>query len=95
MIETKLLAEIEIRSLVLELENYQGTVDALEKNVALAQKVYDLREREYAAGLTELLEVRKAFDDLQNAKLSVLTEKFNYQMALLDLESALNTDLRD
>jgi outer membrane protein TolC len=91
--EARLTAEIEIRSLVLGLAKSLNTIGALEKNEILTQKVYDLREREYRAGLTELLEVQEAFDDLQNAKLDVLKEKTNYLTALLDLEYALNVDI--
>jgi outer membrane protein TolC len=91
--EAKQLAQIEIRTLVLELAKSLGTIGALEKNEKLAQRVYDLREKEYRAGLTELLEVQEAFDDLQTAKLDVLKEKTNYLTSLLDLEYSLNADI--
>jgi outer membrane protein TolC len=93
LVQTRQLAEIEIRSLVMKLVKSQRTMEALEKNVELAQKVYDLRETEYRTGLAEFLEVKQALDDLQKAKLNVLTEKYNYQVALLDLEYALNTQM--
>jgi outer membrane protein TolC len=91
--EAMQLAEIEIESTVLGLDNSSKTLRALEQNVILAQKVYDLTEKEYSAGEGELLEVEDAFDDLQKAKLGVLEEKYNYISGLFDLEYELNTKL--
>jgi len=91
--ETRQLAEIEIESTVLRLDNSLKALKALEQNVILAQKVYDLTEKEYNAGEGELLEVEDAFDELQKAKLGVLEEKYNYISGLFDLEYELNTKL--
>ncbi|HEB31079.1 MAG TPA: TolC family protein [Spirochaetes bacterium] len=91
--EARQLAEIEIESTVLRLDNSSKASRALEQNVILAQKVYDLTEKEYSAGEGELLKVEDAFDDLQKAKLSVLEERYNYISGLFDLEYELNTEL--
>ncbi len=91
--EARQLAEIEIESTVLRLDNSLKALWALEQNVILAQKVYDLTEKEYSAGEGELLKVEDAFDDLQKAKLSVLEERYNYVSGLFDLEYELNTEL--
>lgn len=85
--------EIEIRSIVLELNRSLSSLEVLEKNVELAQKVYDLTEKEYDAGVSDLLEVQEAYDELQAAQLEVLTESYNYNVSLLNLEYALNTTL--
>jgi outer membrane protein TolC len=91
--QARQLAEIEIESIVLSLDKSLRTLDALEQNVALAQKTYDLTEKEYNAGVVELLEVEEAYDELQEVKLGVLEEKYNYLTGIFDLEYALNTRL--
>ncbi|MBN1835120.1 MAG: TolC family protein [Spirochaetales bacterium] len=88
-------ARIEIKSAVLELEKSLRTMEALELNISLAQEAYDLTEKAYAAGTTELLEVQTASDGLQTAKLSLLDEKYNYLSSLIDLAYALNISLKE
>jgi outer membrane protein TolC len=84
------LAEVEIESIVLRLDKSLRTLKALEQNVLLAQKTYDLTEKQYNAGAVDLLDVEEAYDALQEAKLGVLEERYNYLSGLLDLEYALN-----
>jgi outer membrane protein TolC len=43
----------------------------------------------------ELLDVRDAENQLNQAKLGLVNEKFNYLSGLLDLEYTLNTKLVD
>ncbi len=93
LVQAKQLARIEIESIVLRLEKSSRTLKVLEQNVALAQKAYDLTEKEYNAGVVELLAVEEAYDELEEAKLGVLEERYNYLIGLLDIEYALNTDL--
>jgi len=87
--------EIRIETLVLNLERSRLSIEVLEKNAALAARVYELTEREYEAGLTDLLTLAESYDSLQQARLRVLTEQYNYRSLLLDLEYELNTSLRD
>ena len=88
-------AAIEIKTAVLGLEKSLRTMEALQLNVSLAQEVYTLSEAAYAAGTRELLEVQNASDDLQQAKLLLLKERYNYLSALIDLSYALNATLND
>lgn len=81
----------EIETIVLTLDKSLRILEVLEKNVALAQKTYDLTEQEYNAGIVELLEVEEVNDDLQEAKLNIIEESYNYLSGLFDLEYALNT----
>jgi outer membrane protein len=89
----RLAAEIEIRSLVLEVENAQRSVQVAEQNLALARKVYALTEQEYNAGLSDFLTLQEADDGLQAAQLALLTASYNSRVGLLRLEYALNTRL--
>lgn len=87
-------AELEIRNLVKKLDKANVAIKAMELNVAMAQKAYQLTEQGYRAGTIEYLDVKDAENTLVQARLGVLSEKFNYLSALLDLEKALNTKLR-
>jgi len=93
LVQKRELAEVEIESIVLRLAKSLRTSKALEQNVLLAQKTYNLAENRYNAGVGGLLEVEDAYDALQEAKLGVLEERYNYLTGLFDLEYALNTRL--
>ena len=93
LVQKQELAEVEIESIVLRLAKTLRTSKALEQNVALAQKTYNLAENRYNAGVGGLLEVEDAYNALQEAKLGVLEERYNYLIGLFDLEYALNTQL--
>jgi outer membrane protein TolC len=86
-------AEMEIETLVSNLEKSVKLVDTLELNVQLAERAYKLAEEAYNAGNRELLEVQNAELELQKARLEVLKEQFNYTTGLLDLEYAINSSL--
>lgn len=88
-------AEIEIRSLVNRLETTRVSIGVQELNVELAERAYELALEAYNVGSRELLEVRNAEQDLQDARLQLLQEKSNYTGALLDLEYALNTTIEE
>ena len=49
----------------------------------------------YRNGTSELLDLRDAEDQLNQAKLGLANEKYNYLSGLLDLEYMLNTNLSD
>jgi outer membrane protein TolC len=83
--------EIRVRSIVLGLHKSRAGMEAGRKNVELAGKAYELAEREYQAGLADLLTVLEAQDGLQEALLGSLAESYNYQVGLLDLAFLLNT----
>jgi multidrug efflux system outer membrane protein len=86
--ETRREAEVEIRSLVLALQALASSLQVYEKNEQLARRVYELRSREYAAGLTELTVLRQALDDHQQAGLDLTSARQKYSDALADLERA-------
>jgi outer membrane protein TolC len=87
-------AAIEIETLVLQMEKSERTIAVLERSAALFEKTYDLTKREYDAGLEDILTLDEARDDLLEARIDVLQEKYTYLSALFDLEYALNTSLR-
>jgi len=85
--------QISIESLVLNLQRSAVAIEVLQKNAALAERVYELTQQEYEAGLKDLLTLEESYADLQQARVNVLTEQYNYQSLLLDLEYELNADL--
>ncbi|HHU35653.1 MAG TPA: TolC family protein [Treponema sp.] len=87
-------AELEIRNLVKKLDKANAAIKAMDLNVEMAQKAYNLTEQGYRAGTIEYLDLKDSENTLVQARLGVLSEKFNYLSALLDLEKALNTKLR-
>jgi len=91
--QTTYNAELEIRNLAKKLEKYRASIATMEMNVALADKAYRLTEQGYRAGTIEYLDLKDAENSLMEAKLGVITEKYNYLSTLLDLETALNTKL--
>lgn len=88
-------AEIEIRRIVQTLERTRNTLDVKKMNSQLAQRALSLAQEGYKAGTRDLLDVRNAEQDLQNAQVDVLSDEYNYTAGLLDLEYALNATLDD
>lgn len=87
--------ELDIRTLVDALDLSQAAIEASASNIQLAQRSYDMTLVAYRNGTVELLDVRDAENQLNQAKLGLANEKFNYLSGLLDLEYTLNTKLVD
>ena len=85
--------EIEIHSLVDNLEKSQSNIKAMERNVELATKAYNSTLKAYNNGTKELLDVKDAENSMSQAKLGLMNEKFNYISAVLDLEQKINAKL--
>jgi outer membrane protein TolC len=95
LMETMQRVAVDIETSVLNMDKSLRTMQSLQENVNLAQKVYDLTEIEYNAGVTDLLQLEDANDKLLDAKLAVLEEKYNYLAYFFDLEYVLNTSLTE
>jgi len=85
-------AEIEIRNLVMTIQNSMDTLETYALNVELAKKSFNLTTEAYNLGTRELLDVETAQSALLSASQTVLYEKINYKTKLLDLEYAINSD---
>ncbi len=86
-------AELEIESLVLQLEKSQSSLEVVQLNVQLAQRAYEQAEKGFATGALEPLQLADADNELSKARHQVLREKYNYITTLLDLEYAINQSL--
>ncbi|MBR4631242.1 MAG: TolC family protein [Treponema sp.] len=87
--------KVEVRKAVDTLNLAKSQIEAMGRNVTLAQRAYDSTYRQYRNGQTELLNLRDAENSLNQAKLGLLNQKYQYVSALLDLENTLNTTLSD
>ena len=95
MTQVRTAAEMEIKSLVMQLNKSMIQLETLDLNINLAEKAYSMSREAYNAGSKELLEVEDSERDLSNAKLEVLKEKYKYNTGILDLEYALNASLKE
>jgi outer membrane protein TolC len=86
-------AKNEIITAVNTLELSKSQIAAMEASINLAERAYNATAASYRAGTSELLDVRDAENSLNQAKLGLLNEKYNYLSGLLDLENKLNTKL--
>jgi outer membrane protein TolC len=93
--QARMGAEMEIKTLVMQLNKSKEQLETLNLNIELAEKAYSMSQEAYKVGSRELLEVEDSERDLNTAKLEVLKEKYNYITGLLDLEYALNTTLEE
>ena len=87
--------ELDIHTQVDALAQSQAAIEASAGNIQLAQRSYDMTLVAYRNGTVELLDVREAENQLNQAKLGLANEKFNYLSGLLDLEYTLNTKIVD
>lgn len=85
--------KVDVRKAVDTLNQAKMQIDAMGRNVTLAQRAYDSTYKQYKNGQTELLNLRDAENSLNQAKLGLLNQKFEYVSALMDLENTLNTTL--
>ncbi|MBN1646617.1 MAG: TolC family protein [Spirochaetales bacterium] len=91
--QTEQMVFLEIRSLVMDIENSRTSIATLEFNAGLAGKVLRLAESSYEAGVVDFLEVEDATDRYNEAVLELLSGKLDYLTAILDLEYTANTVL--
>lgn len=85
--------EMQIRKTVDSLEQSHQAILSSSRNIALAQRSYDMTSVAYRNGTTELLDLRDTENQLNLAKIALLNEQYNYMSYMLDLEYMLNTTL--
>jgi outer membrane protein TolC len=83
------ISRMEVSNLLNQLSGIEQTLKARELAERRAQEVYTQTLAAYEKGGRELLDVQDAQASLQEARLSILNEKYNYIAALADLEFAV------
>ena len=81
--------ELEIFTMINSLERIRTTVEVQQATVYLAEESYRLTEEAFRAGLQDFQVVQNAALALDQARIRLLTEQFNYINYLIDLEYAL------
>lgn len=88
-------AEEDIRSIIMELEGAWANIETTELSVKLAQKTYEMTEKAFQKGTSELLDLEDAQNKLLEANQNLLLSKYTYLSGMLDLEYALNTEIEN
>jgi outer membrane protein TolC len=83
--EARLGVEMQVRNTVRELEQAVSSIRAKELNVDVAEEAYELAEESYAAGTMELLEVKNAEQELNQARYDLLNARYTFLSGMLDL----------
>ncbi len=86
-------SRLEVANFLNQLAGIEQTLRARELAERQAQEVYTQTLTAYDKGQRELLDVQDAQARLQEARLAILNEKYNYIAALADLEFAVGTRL--
>lgn len=92
-----LLAEkagIEILGLADKLEQSRNELENTKGTIELASKSFDMTQKAFENGSTGALELRDAENQLNQARLAELSSRYNYLTALIDLEFAVNREIR-
>jgi len=81
--------EIEIYNTLLALERTRISAQAQAQTVSLAEQSYRLTEQAYEAGLQDYFQVQNAEQSLNQARVQMLEQQFNYLNSLIDLEYSI------
>jgi len=81
--------QIEVYNIILSLEKTRTNTEALAQNVSLAEQSYRLTEQAYRAGLQDYFQVQSAQQSLNQARVQMLEQQFNYLNSLIDLEYSI------
>lgn len=87
-------ARIEIMGLVDKLEQSRDELENTQGTIELARKSFDMTQKAFENGSTGALELRDAENQLNQAMLAELSSRYNYLSALIDLEYAVNREIR-
>lgn len=86
---------LEVEQSLLEIKAQDATLANARQLVETANKNYEMITVRYGFGAATSLESEQAFAALNNAKTQLVSETYNYQIALLKLEKALGVFNRD
>lgn len=88
-------ADLEIKSLVMNIQSAQEQLEVLNSSVKLAQTVYQRYSDGYRLGTVEILDLENVESQLNQAKLNLISGKVTLSKALTDLEYAINHSLKE
>lgn len=80
-----------IRAQVLEIQRVKTSLEAQRRNVALAQKAYDISTSQFEQGTGTQLEIKNADLELRSAKTNLLQSAYDYMTACAELDQLTGT----
>ncbi len=80
--------EVEVKTAWLRVHTLTRTLEALRSEVAAAEKNYTDLVNQYRVGTATSLDVQSALNELNTARTELSTEKYDYQVAVRDLDRA-------
>ncbi len=89
--EAKLLVALQTRTAALNLQEAIKRISTADANVALAEEALRLASVRYEAGIATLVEVTDAESALTQAKTNAVNARYDYAVALADLQRATST----
>jgi outer membrane protein TolC len=81
-------ASLEVEALIRQLSVSTAAISSLSASLALAQESVVLAAEAYAAGAASYQDLRTAEKEADAARLALLSERYTYRIALIDLEYA-------
>lgn len=84
---------MELSNLINKLEGIRKTLDARVLAAEFSSEAYDYTVNSYNTGGVDILNLQSSKSDLQEARVSVLTETYNYISTVLDLEYLLGIEI--
>lgn len=76
----------EVKSKLIELTQVRTQIDAIERNVKLAEKAYSIANTRYKEGTGTQLEIKNADLELSTAKVNRIQSIYDYKIAISNLE---------
>ena len=86
-------AEMEIRTLSMSLNTSRENLRVLAESIKINQQSLEMSREAYNSGQLNLLDLETAENDLLQAELDLVSEKYSYISSLLNLEAAINQNL--
>ncbi|MFH0808888.1 MAG: TolC family protein [Pseudomonadota bacterium] len=77
---------IEVEDAYLQVQTLAGTLATLQKQAELAAENYNIVFKQFQVGVATSLDVTDALTSLSSARVDLANERYNYQVALLNLD---------
>jgi len=86
---------IQVENAYLQVQTLASTLSTLEKQVQYAAENYDIIFKQFQVGVATSLDVTNALTSLTSARTDLANERYNYQVALLNLQQTTGIFARD